>query len=247
MSRGCHIAGRLAFALAVAAALLGAFAAHLGYFGGPIFVPVAATAAPAPSERGLAAILLSGDMGFNIGMGPRVATRLAADGIPVIGVNSLAYFRTRRTPAQAGALVREAMRRALALPGTSRVVLIGQSFGADMLHVGLTYLPPAARRRILMVALIVPGDTVDFRASPAEMLDLVPSDAPALPTAKRLDWAPLLCVRGAAEQHSLCPLLDGANVTRIALPGGHPLRRDDARLHAVLLQAIRRADRAADA
>lgn len=224
--------------LVAIALLLAGFMAYLGYFGGPVFVPIPATGRPAPAERGLVAVLLSGDMGFKVGMGPRIGTRLAADGIPVIGVNSLAYFRVRRSPAENEALIAGAMRRALAMPGARRVVLIGQSFGADMLQAGLPALPPSLREKVVLVALVVPLDTLEFRTSPAELFNLGPSEAPALPTARQLDWVPVLCVHGREETDSLCPLLAMPNVQRVALPGGHPLRRDADRVHAVLAQAI---------
>lgn len=215
------------------------FLLHLGYFGGPVFVPVPASRAPTSSERGIAAVLLSGDMGFHVGMGPRIAHRLAASGIPVIGVNSLSYFRVRRSPAEIETLIAQAVRRALAQPGIQRIVLIGQSFGADMLHAGLPGLPKALREKILLVALIVPGDTIEFRASPSELFNFDPPDAPALQSASKLDWVPVICVDGAVEQNSLCPLITMPNVTRVTLPGGHPLRRDADRVYAVLRQAIR--------
>lgn len=222
-------------------AMLSGFLAYLGYFGGLVFVTVPATVASRPAERGIGAVLLSGDMGFHVGMGPRIADRLAADGIPVIGVNSLTYFRTRRSPADNEALIVEALRHALAQPGIGRVVLIGQSFGADMLHAGLPALPQPLREKVSLVALVVPGDTIEFRASPSELFSLDPPDAPALPSARKLDWVPVICIDGAAEAHSLCPLLTMPNVRHVTLPGGHPLRRDADRVYSVLRQAIRAA------
>ena len=233
---------RVAVILAALALLFAGFLAYIGYFGGPVFVNVAATAAPRPAERGLGAVLLSGDMGFHIGMGPRIARRLAADGIPVIGVNSLTYFRTRRSPAENEALIEQAVHRALGQPGVRRIVLIGQSFGADMLHAGLSTLPQALRDKISLVVLIVPGDTIEFRASPSELFSFDPPDAPAMRSARKLDWVPVICINGAEEEHSLCPLLAMPNVTHVTLPGGHLLRRDVDGLYSALRRAIRAMD-----
>lgn len=229
----------------IAALLLGlllaggtGFTAWLGYFGGPVFTSIPATARPTRARAGLAAVVLSGDMGFRIGMAPRIAARLAADGIPVVGVNSLTYFRTRRTPAQIRALIVDATRRALAFGHADRVVLIGQSFGADMLHVGLPGLPPALREKLRMVALVVPTDTVFYRASPSELFNWARPDTDALPTARALDWVPVTCIQGAEERDSLCPMLTAPNVHSVALPGGHPMHGDAAAVHRVLLGAI---------
>lgn len=224
--------------IGAAFALLLAFLIHIGYFSSDPFTTIPAVAAPPPAERGLAAVFMSGDMGSRIGMGPKIGGRLAEHGVPVIAVNSLTYFRTRRTPAEAGALVAEAMRRALALPGTTRVVLIGQSFGADMLQVGLPTLPADLRAKVLMVALVVPGDTVYYRASPSELFNLTPPDASALPTAQLLTWTPLTCIYGREEEASLCPLLNQPNLWRVGLPGGHMLNDDADTLYANLSRAI---------
>lgn len=253
---------RARWRLALAAVLLlpvlafGGYWAYLGYFGGQVFVPVAAQGSPVPARRGVVAVLLSGDMGFNVGMGPRVAERLARDGIPVVGVNSLAYFRHKRTPAQAGALIEDAMARARAMAPAGeaerRIVVIGQSFGADMVNVGSPTLAPQWRRRILATLLVVPTDTIDLQASPAEMMGWVRPDASAIPTARRLGWVPTWCIYGRKETESLCPhVVHQPGVRTVALPGGHTLDWDVDAVHAVVIGGIDAAlaarDRAAQA
>jgi type IV secretory pathway VirJ component len=215
------------------------YAGFLGWFGGPVYRLVPATRAPSPGERGTAVVFLSGDTGFNAGMGPKVMAALAGHGVPVLGVNSLTAFAVRRTPAEARARVADAVRRALALPGIDRVVLAGQSFGADMVQYGAADLPPALRPRVVQVLLAVPGDTLLFKATPGGLFDGAP-DLPALPSASRINWAPLLCVHGAVEADSLCPLLRGRTVRIVTLPGDHYLRHDAAALADTLWQAIRR-------
>jgi type IV secretory pathway VirJ component len=186
-------------------------------------------------------LLLSGDIGFHIGMAGATAARLAAAGIPTVGINSLTFFANRRTPAEATQLIESGMMRAMRTTGRHRIVLIGQSFGADMLHVGLAGLPAALRPRVILVVLVVPSTSVVMQASPAELL---PVDAPArdaLQTASRLGWTPAICVYGAEERASLCRRLRIPRLTRIALPGGHFLHRDSDALARVLLAAIARA------
>lgn len=206
----------------ILAAILLSFA-WLGYFGGDPFTDVMPRAAP---RRDVAAVVMSGDMGFKVGMGRKIAARLADEGIAVVGVNSLTAFNTRKTPQEATALVEQAMQRAEAIGHAHRVILIGQSYGADMLHVGLAGLPRSLRGQVAMTALVVPGATVEFRASPGETLTFAMAEDDAMPTARTLDWTPLLCVFGEEEEGSLCPLLWGKNVHAVSLPGGHPLHYD---------------------
>jgi len=221
----------------LAAALLG-YCGWLGYFSNDPFVTVMPSGKP---RADIAAVVMSGDMGFKVGMGRQIAKRLSADGIPVIGVNSLTYFSTRRTPADASALVENAMHRAEALTHAGRIILIGQSFGADMLHVGLAGLPAADRAHVAMVALVVPGATVEYRASPGELFTFLMHEDDALPTGRKLTWAPTLCIFGQEENASLCPLLWQDNLHAIPLPGGHPLHYDADAVYREVRQEMARA------
>lgn len=223
----------LVLALACFAGWLG----YIGYFGGGLFTDLPGEGRPSP----VAAVILSGDMGFRMGMSPRIAERLAADGVSVVGVNSLSFFRTRRTPAEVEQLIARAVDRAGALGHTGRIILIGQSFGADMVHVGLAKAPASLRAKVQMVGLMVPTDTVFFRASPSELFNWTKPDARALPTARLLDWLPVTCIQGRKEHASLCPWLTQPNVTRIVLPGGHPLNNDADALYAALKGQIEKA------
>ncbi len=237
--------GKTILAVAAAAAIgFAAWLGHIGYFGGQVYFEMAPKAAAGAAPRPplvpprTVAVLFSGDMGFRVGMGPKIAERLSADGVPVLGVSSLVYFRNERTPAQVRAFIADAARRALAFAHADRLILIGQSFGADMLQVGSVGLPDDLRAKVQMVALVVPGNTVIFRASPGELFNWVKPDAPAWPTARQLTWAPVVCVQGVEEADSLCPQLNLGNVKRIALPGGHPLHRDADALYAALKAQI---------
>lgn len=224
--------------IAVALCGFAAWLVYIGYLGGPIYYEIAAEPGPSAVAPGAVALLLSGDMGFRVGMGPRIAARLAQDGIPVLGVSSLEYFRQRRSPADTRAFIADSARKALRFAHANHLILIGQSFGADALQYGAAGLSPELRAKIQLVALVVPGDTVNLRASPAELFDWAKPDASALSTARLLDWAPVVCIRGIEEENSLCPLLDLPNVRQVTLPGGHLLNRDADGLYAALRVVI---------
>ncbi len=224
----------------IAAILLGlvaasaAFAWHLGYFGGPLYTLVAAHGRP---RDGTVAVFFSGDMGFNAGMGPHIAAGLADAGIPVLAVNSLTAFAHRRSEAQADAMVTDAVHRAASLPGARRIVLIGQSFGANVVLAGAAALSPSDRRRLALVALIVPSETMLFRATPGGAFDFG-HDGPALPRARRLADTPVLCLSGETETDSLCPAWRQPNVTDVTLPGDHFLHEDSALVAATVLRTL---------
>jgi type IV secretory pathway VirJ component len=215
------------------------FYVHAGWYRHGIFHALAAEGA-GPERPAI--VMLSGDMGDKVGMTPQVAARLNARGYAVVTVNSLAFFSPRRTAAEAAALIAGAMRRAESIGRTGKVVLVGQSFGADMLHAGLAETPASTRSRIGAVVLVVPGHDIIFRASPIELAGLETPDALALPTGSRLTWAPVTCIWGVKEDDSLCPELDMPNVRKVPLPGGHRLDFDAAALTAAILPAIEHSE-----
>ncbi|GGB22215.1 hypothetical protein GCM10011380_09730 [Sphingomonas metalli] len=230
--------GRIVPALLVALFVgLALYAGRLGYWGGPVFTEVPATAPAPAAESGTAAVFFSGDMGFTTGMGPAIARRLAQQGIPVVGVNSLTAFARRRSPDEAAALVAQAVARAAALPGVRHVLLVGQSFGANVILLGEPRLPPALRAKVSMVQLLVPEDTMLLRATPGGLMSWW-GDGPALPYARAVADVPVICVRGRDEAGSLCPLWHQANVRALTLPGDHFLHYDSPLVAATLLRAF---------
>lgn len=226
----------LGAATAAVLALLG-FIGFLGYYGGPLYRFDPPTAPTPVALRGTTVLFMSGDAGFNIGMGPIIIRDLAARGLPVLGFNTLTAFAHRRTPAQASALVAAAVRRALAVPGTRRVVLVGQSFGADMMQHGVADLPRDLRPRVRELLMVVPSGDLLFKTRPIGLF-YGRSDAPALPSAQRIDWLPVVCIHGATEDGSLCPLWHRPNVRSVALPGDHFLEYNSDLLSNTLWRAI---------
>ena len=213
---------------------------YLGYVGGHLFDVLPAKAGPAVERRAVA-LYLSGDMGFHAGLGPAIADRLTEHGIAVVAENSLHFFRVRRTPEQTGAMIAEGLRRAIAIDPKARLLLLGQSFGADVIAPSLPYVPNALRRRIAFVGLVVPGGTREWRASPSEIFSIGEPEENAALAGQRLSWVPLLCIHGAEERSSLCPSLHQRNATTVRLPGGHELHHDADTASAILLRAIDKA------
>lgn len=226
------VAGLIALGLGATA-----YCRYLGYPDGPLYRLIPAQSRAMAHNEGTVALFFSGDMGFNTGMGPKIASKIAEQGVPVLGVNSLTAFSRRRTPEDARALVEDAVRRALTLPGAHKIALIGQSFGANVLLEGVRLLPHDLRSRVGLVALVVPGDTMLLRATPGGILDFE-DDGPALSVARGIGWTPVLCIHGQEESHSLCPQWRQANVRSIALPGGHFLNEDIPLVSATLSRAI---------
>jgi len=231
---------RLAWIGAIGAgilAVLAVIAAAAGFFDRD---PVHLFAAQGP-KRPIGVLYLSGDMGLRFGPAPYTANGLAARGITVVGLNSPTIFRMRQTRAGIDRIIADGVRQALARTGAERLMLIGQSYGADVLQTGLADLPVDLRAHVAGVVLVVPGATVYFRADPSGLAYRGAPDSRAATTLARLGWVPLTCIYGMRETDSACPAAHLPNMRAIAMPGGHFLQNDHVALFAHVMNAIRRA------
>lgn len=220
----------------VSSAFVCAAVGAAGYFDrDPVHVyPAEPPAAP------IAVVNVSGDMGLRFLMGASTSRGLTEHHIPVVGIATPVVFRTKRTRAEVDAFMAQVVRTAMARTGRDRVVVMGQSYGADIVQTGLADLPADLRRHVAAIVLVLPGDSVYFRADPTGWTYRGHPDSVAADTANTLTWAPLTCIQGVEEDDSLCPHLRVPGATVIAMPGGHNIHHDEAGLLRHVLTAIAR-------
>jgi type IV secretory pathway VirJ component len=180
---------------------------------------------PAGAQRDEMAVLLTGDGGWAV-TDRGLSRELAKGGIPVVGWNSLRYFLTRKSPDRAARDLELILRHYLDRWHKQRVILIGYSFGADVMPFLATRLPHDLAARISLLALLGPSGRADFRFHFTELLGKDSRDSlPTLPELERLRGTPMLCVQGAQEKNSYCPQLTGGLTgglaTVLVRPGGH--------------------------
>ena len=166
------------------------------------------------------ALLITGDGGW-AGLDRELAARLAANGVPTVGLNSLKYFWTERTPDETARDVGRVLRHYLSVWHKQRVLLVGYSFGADVLPFIVNRLPPDLRERIASVSLL----GIDAHASfEVRVSDWVGGDGGGPPTRPELEevrHVPLLCIYGEGEEDSICPGLSAGTATREKIGRGH--------------------------
>jgi type IV secretory pathway VirJ component len=230
--RGKRIAIWSAAVLAVAL-LIASVAPRLGLLGSAPFLIYPAHGRRLP----IAAVLMSGDIGFTGGMSAHVGEALAQRGMTVVGVSSPAVFGRRRTPDEALAVVEQAIHMAMRITGAPRVVLVGQSYGADIMATVLPRLPPGLLARVEAIDLLVPGRDVYFRADPLGLEYMGEPDAHPANGLLAMRGPPMICIWGVEETDSLCPQLKGA-ATIIGLPGNHHLHHDHVRLIAAAMGGL---------
>ncbi|HET6896859.1 MAG TPA: phosphatidylglycerol lysyltransferase domain-containing protein, partial [Vicinamibacteria bacterium] len=202
----------------------------------PLVEVPAAPVAPG-TRQDLMAVMVSGDGGW-AGLDKGLAAAFAARGIPVVGWNSLRYFWSARTPDGAGRDLDRILRHYLTAWGKSRVLLVGYSFGADVLPFLASRLPPDTRAKVAGVGLLGLDTHATFEFHVADWLGAAGDRRyPTVPEVGRLQGMPVACVEGKDESGSACRSLPSW-VRVITLPGGHHFDGDYARIGAQLLAAV---------
>ena len=183
-------------------------------------LPLVEVAAHGPGSSYMA-VFWSGDGGW-AELDQAISAGIAARGVPVVGVNSLKYFWTSRTPEQTSKDLERIIRHYAALWQKEKVVLIGYSLGADIVPFAANRLNQALKSRVELIALLGPALEVDFEFHLSSWLGSSSKTAlPTKPEIMQLGNSRLLCIYGEQETDSLCPNLQRSNFKKVALPGAH--------------------------
>lgn len=211
-----------------------------GEFPLPTGLPLTIIADPSAPRTDMMAVLYSGDGGW-AGLDRDVAAALAKEGVPVVGLDSLAYFWSERTPAGAAADLNAIIEGYSTHWQRPRVVMVGYSFGADVLPYIVEHLSPAARARVKKVAMLGLSDRADFQFHLSSWLDVSSSSAyPTIPPITRLRGMPMLCVQGSEETDSACRSIPKGVASVQIVPGGHHFDGNAQLLARAILSGVAR-------
>jgi type IV secretory pathway VirJ component len=201
-----------------------------------IEIPAQAVSPPGAIGEDTFAIVMSGDGGW-AGLDQDVAAALSATGIPVVGLDSLRYFWTARTPEGLAADTDRMIRYFAAHYGRQRVLLIGYSQGADVLPFAVNRLPAPTRAQVALTAVMGMSEHALFEFHLSSWISDSDAGPATLPEIDRITGTPVLCIYGADESDSLCPKLDPKKFAVVKLKGGHHFDGDYANLARQILAA----------
>jgi type IV secretory pathway VirJ component len=169
------------------------------------------------------AILYSGDGGWQ-DLDEKVGGYLQNEGIPVIGLNSLRYFWSERTPAKTAKDLGRIIDTYTKRFNVQHVLLIGYSFGADVMPASYSRLNREQKSRITRLSLLSLSHTVDYVISLRGWLGLRTEGKGGNPVVDVKSIRPELiqCIYGKDDDHdNSCPSLRGTGAQVIDMPGGH--------------------------
>jgi len=187
------------------------------------------------------AVFVSGDGGW-ARIDRRIGNELVAQGVNVVGLDSLKYFWKRKTPDQVASDLSRIITWYVNKWSPSKVSVIGFSRGADVAPFMINRLPEKQRGAIDTLVLLSPGTATSFQFHLTDWLHpnrSSPDKLPIKPEADRLAIPNMMCFYGEDEaETSLCPLLSTKQFKIVKTPGGHHL---DGEYKSIVQQIIAKA------
>lgn len=186
------------------------------------------------------AIIFSGDGGWR-DIDSEVGAVLQADGVPVVGVDALRYFWSKKTPDQTAADLSRIIRTYRKQWNVKNVMLVGYSFGADILPSTFNRLPEADRSKVSLISLLGLSHSAEFEISVTGWLGGQGSGDGGDPTVdlKQIDSARVQCIYGTEDDEEACKDLAASGVEVLGIEGGHHFDEDYEKLAQYILTALK--------
>ena len=198
------------------------------------------TEVPAARSPEALAVILSGDGGWR-DIDKQIGQVLADGDIGVVGLDSLRYFWSPRTPEQVGRDLDRIVAHYQAAWGVRDVLLIGYSFGADVLPASYNRMSPGIRSAVVEISLLGLAEEASFEFHVGGWLGLANSDdLPIAPEIAKLDAAKVQCFSGEEEDDSLCHNRVLAGAELIETEGGHHFDGDYRALAQRIIEGYER-------
>ncbi len=176
---------------------------------------------PSAGEHPLV-VFYSGDGGWR-DIDKKIGGYLSDQGYFVAGIDSLRYFWRKKDPQTMAADLDRLIRHYHAQTKDHGVILVGYSFGADVIPFMVNLMAPDTKAQVKMLSLMGISDHASFEIRLQGILGALNTDGPpTLPELLKLKGIPIQCVFGEIEKGSVCADKElDAVVNRIELGGGH--------------------------
>ncbi|KAB0679973.1 virulence factor family protein [Aureimonas leprariae] len=194
----------------------------------------------AKPTRDTLAIIYSGDGGWR-DLDKEIGDIFQKEGLPTVGVDSLRYFWTKQTPEKVASDLTGMIDRFRKRWGVRNVLLIGYSFGADILPAAYDRLPQAQKDSVAMVSLLAFSATGDYQVSVAGWLGVDNGgDTNGVKDAEAIDPKLIQCVYGTEDEDDACKQLKDRGVEMLGIAGGHHFDEDYPALAAKIVASLDR-------
>ncbi|MDS7597946.1 virulence factor family protein [Agrobacterium tumefaciens] len=205
----------------------------------PLGLPI--TVLEAAPTMDTMAVIYSGDGGWR-DLDEEVGGALQKQGVPVIGVDALRYFWKERTAQETANDLGRIIDTYRKEWKVRNVVLIGYSFGADILPATYNQLPDRDKSHVVQLTLMGLSDQVDFVISVGGWLGMAGEGkgGKTVDDIARIDPKLVQCIYGTEEEEDdPCPRLKATGVETLGIEGGHHFDEDYEALARRILTALK--------
>jgi type IV secretory pathway VirJ component len=197
-------------------------------------LPVNITTAAADTSKPLV-LYITGDGGWNK-FSKNLSTALAVNGYPVIALDAREYFWKKKTAAQTSFDVSILIRKYQKIWNRKRILLIGYSFGADVMPFVYNLLPADLTTAVININLLSPSLNTDFEVHIAVLLGAGFSGGESVVSAiNKINNKPLTLIFGTDENNFPVSQLKNKSFATMRLDGGHHYDGDEVKLCETIL------------
>ena len=180
-------------------------------------------------------LLLTGDGGWK-GFDIRLCQQLHDKHIPVVALNSLKYFWTKKDPDQTTQVLENLLKRYMERWHKKTFILAGFSFGADVVPFVVNRMDGQLLDSCLGVSLFSPGLSTDFEIHISQMLSEHHQwKYSVVQEIERMRPMNMLCVFGTEEHEFPVDVLQKRHADVVYLAGGHHYENNHDDVAAIVL------------
>jgi type IV secretory pathway VirJ component len=184
-------------------------------------------------------IYISGDGGLN-SFSKQFCQALNDKGYSVVLFNSLKYFWSKKTPQQASADVQRTLQYYKTAWKKNKVVVIGYSFGADVLPFVYSRWPKDVQSLVKNLAFVSPSNTTDFEVHVNQMFGKKQTNgASVTDELNKITDKPLLFIQAEKEPERVeTEKLKVRNQKLVILKGGHHYDNNGGEVANVIVENL---------
>lgn len=181
---------------------------------------------------------ISGDGGMNK-FSTSLCEKLHDKGFDVIALNAKSYFWDKKTPAKTAADVTNLLKGKLNGRKSQQVVMIGYSFGADVLPFILNRLPKDIDDKVLVSFLMASSGTTDFEIHWSDIFgENSKRSMDVVSEINKLTDEKVVIISASDDKKLDVSRITLARFTREVLPGGHHFDGDTDEIVKVIISNL---------
>lgn len=182
-------------------------------------------------------LYITGDGGWNK-FSQLLAGQMASKGYPVVSLNANKFFWQKKTPDQIAAAISALVRNYQREWNRKKFVLVGYSFGADVMPFAYNQLPKELVAQVENITLLSPSPATDFEIHVMVMLGNKGGGQRVSSAINKITDKPVILFFGEGENDFKIGDIPGKNITIEKLAGGHHYDGDEANVVNKIIQHI---------